>query len=79
MAGLAWLVLEWRIIAINGKDSELAQAVQHGVKENVSPVLYVTGIGVSFVRPWIADVLYAAVALIWFVPDRRIEAKVSGD
>jgi uncharacterized membrane protein len=79
MAALAWLVLEWRIIAVNGKDSELALAVQHGAKENVSPLLYVTGIGVAFVRPWIADVLYAAVALLWIVPDRRIEAKVRSE
>jgi uncharacterized membrane protein len=79
MAAVAWLVLEKRIIAVNGLDSELAQAVQHGVKENVSPVLYTLAIGLSFVRPWLADVLYAIVALLWFVPDRRIEAKITGE
>jgi uncharacterized membrane protein len=79
MAALAWLVLERRIIAVNGEDSELAQAVRHGTKENVSPVLYALAIGLSFVRPWIADVLYAVVALLWIVPDRRIEAKVGED
>jgi uncharacterized membrane protein len=79
MAALAWLILEKRIIAVNGKDSELAMAVQHGVKENVSPVLYVSAIALSFVRPWIADVLYAVVALMWFVPDRRIESKLTSE
>jgi uncharacterized membrane protein len=79
MAALAWLVLERRIIAVNGKDSELAQAVAHGAKENVSPLLYVTAIALAFVRPWIADALYAVVAMIWFVPDRRIESKATGD
>ena len=79
MAALAWLLLETRIIAVNGLDSELALAVQHGAKENVSPVLYTLAIGLSFVRPWIAQVLYAVVALIWFVPDRRIESKITGE
>jgi uncharacterized membrane protein len=79
MAALAWLVLESRIIAVNGKDSELARAVEHGAKEAVSPVLYAAAIGVAFVRPWIADALYAIVALLWIVPDRRIESKVTGE
>jgi uncharacterized membrane protein len=76
MAALAWLVLERRIIAVNGRDSELAQAVEHGAKENVSPLIYAAAIGLSFVRPWIADALYAVVALLWIVPDRRIERKI---
>ena len=79
MAALAWLVLEKRIIAVNGKESELAQAVRHGAKENASPVLYTTAIGLAFVRPWIADMLYAVVALLWIVPDRRIESKIRGE
>jgi uncharacterized membrane protein len=79
MAALAWIVLEKRIIAVNGQDSELAQAVQHGTKEKISPVIYALAIGLSFFRPWIADLLYAVVAVLWFVPDRRIEAKVAGD
>ena len=79
MAALAWLVLEKRIIAVNGKESELAQAVRHGAKENASPVLYATAIGLAFVRPWIADMLYAVVALLWIVPDRRIESKIRGE
>jgi uncharacterized membrane protein len=79
MAALAWLVLERRIIAVNGKESELSQVVQHGAKENVSPILYASAIGLSFVRPWIADGLYAIVALLWVVPDRRIESKITGE
>jgi uncharacterized membrane protein len=79
MAAIAWLVLERRIIAVNGKDSELARAVAHGAKENASPILYAAAIGLAFVRPWIADALYAVVAMMWVVPDRRIESKVTGD
>ncbi len=75
MAALAWLVLENRIIACNGHDSELARAVAHGFKERVSPVLYVAGIGLAFARSWIAAVLYTVVALLWVVPDRRIERR----
>jgi uncharacterized membrane protein len=79
MAALAWIVLEGRIIAVNGEDSELAQAVQHGAKEKASPVIYAAAIGLAFVRPWIADALYAVVALMWVVPDPRIESKITGD
>ena len=49
MAALAWLVLERRIIAVNGRDSELAQAVEHGAKENASPLIYAAAIGLAFV------------------------------
>jgi uncharacterized membrane protein len=79
MAALSWLLLESRIIAVNGKDSMLARAVEHGAKEAVSPVLYAAAIILAFVRPWIADALYAIVALLWVVPDRRIESKVNGE
>jgi len=79
MAALAWLVLERRIIAVNGRDSELAQAVEHGAKENASPLIYAAAIGLSFVRPWIADALYAVVALLWVVPDQRIERKIKDE
>jgi uncharacterized membrane protein len=79
MAAVAWLVLERRIIAINGTDSELAQVVAHGAKENVSPLIYAAAIGLGFVRPWIADALYAVVAMMWIVPDRRIESKITGE
>jgi uncharacterized membrane protein len=79
MAALAWLVLERRIIAVNGRDSELAQAVEHGAKENASPLIYAAAIGLSFVRPWIADALYAVVALLWIVPDQRIERTIKDE
>jgi len=79
MAALAWLVLEGRIIAVNGKDSELAKAVAHGAKEKMSPLIYASAIGLAFVRPWIADALYAVVALMWIVPDRRIESKIGDE
>jgi len=74
LCGLAWWVLERTIIAFEGPRSALARAVGPRVKENVSTIGYVVGIALAFVRPWLADVVYAGVALAWIVPDRRIEA-----
>jgi uncharacterized membrane protein len=79
MAALAWAILVKRIIAVNGRDSELAQAVASGTKEKISPVIYATAIGLAFVKPWVADALYAVVGIIWIVPDRRIESRVTGE
>jgi uncharacterized membrane protein len=76
LCGIAWWVLERTIIAFEGPHSELARAVGRGWKENLSPIGYVVGIVLAFVRPWLADLVYAAVALVWIVPDRRIESAV---
>jgi uncharacterized membrane protein len=73
LAGVAYAILERAIIAVNGRESVLATAVQGSGKNVASIVLYASAIGIAFVRPWIADLLYAAVAIIWLVPDRRIE------
>jgi uncharacterized membrane protein len=77
MAALAWLILEKAIIARNGANSELAQAVGPDWKSKVSGLVYTLAIPMSFVRPWVSEVLYAAVATIWVVPDRRIEARAA--
>src|SRR5579859_2063960 len=76
MAGVAWLILQRAIIARNGPDSALAQAIGRDLKGNVSAVLYSLAIGLAFVRSWIAQTIYAVVACIWLVPDRRIEARL---
>ena len=61
--------------AMFGKERpKLAAAVGHDLKGKASMLLYVIGIATSFLRPWIALVAYVAVALMWLVPDRRIEA-----
>jgi|SRR5215471_12436751 len=73
MSALAWVVLERAIIAHEGARSELARAVGRGLKEKLSPAGYLVGIPAAFIHPWIALVLYAGVALVWFIPDRRIE------
>ena len=76
MAGTAYLVLQRAIIARQGTDSMLARAVGRDLKGKLSPVFYTLAIAVSFFRPWIAGALYVFVALMWLVPDRRIERTI---
>ena len=73
MAAFAYLILQQRIIAAQGHSSILRRALGSDWKGKLSPLLYVTAIGLAFVLPWLSVALYAAVALIWLVPDRRIE------
>ncbi|MGC3956918.1 MAG: TMEM175 family protein [Verrucomicrobiota bacterium] len=73
MAAIAYYILQCAIIAQEGRSSLLAQAVGRDWKGRLSPVLYLAGIGLSFVRPWLASVLYVLVAVMWFIPDQRIE------
>jgi uncharacterized membrane protein len=73
MAAIAYYFLQRAIIAREGVDSLLARAVGCDWKGKLSPVLYLAAVGLSFVSPWIADGIYVFVAIMWFVPDRRIE------
>jgi uncharacterized membrane protein len=72
-AAVSYSLLERQIIAVNGRDSRLAVAVGDDLKGKVSIALYLAAIALAFVRPWIAIVLYVTVALVWLVPDTRIE------
>jgi uncharacterized membrane protein len=73
MAAVAYVILQSRIIRREGPDSVLARAVGTDWKGKVSPVLYLTAIPVAFVSPMISQIFFVAVAVIWLVPDRRIE------
>ena len=73
MAAVAYFVLQHAIITSQGVDSLLARAVGRDLKGKLSPVLYGTAILTSFYEPWIAGGIYVFVALMWLVPDRRIE------
>jgi uncharacterized membrane protein len=73
MAGVAYFVLQNCIIAIEGPHSTLARAVGRDFKGKASPPLYLAGIAASFWNPWVAGGIYVAVALMWLIPDRRIE------
>ena len=76
MAAIAYYLLERAIIAKHGRDSLLARAVGRDWKGRLSVVLYLSGIPLSFVSPWIASGFYVVVALMWIVPDPRIERAV---
>lgn len=76
-AGLAYWLLQGQIIALQGKQSTLAAAIGPDIKGRLSPALYLFAVVLAFVHPWIADGLYVVVALMWLVPDRRIERVVS--
>jgi len=72
-AGLAYVILQRTIIIRQGTDSLLAAAVGRDVKGKLSLVLYILAIAAATVLPWISWALYVAVALLWLIPDRRIE------
>jgi uncharacterized membrane protein len=74
---VAYLILQTVILACPGQNPRLAAAIgQRDFKGKLSMVLYAIAIPLAFVQPWIADASYVAVALMWLVPDRRIESKV---
>ena len=73
MAAIAYWILQQQIIASQGADSLLRKAVGSDWKGKLSPLCYLIAIPAAFVSHWIAQGLYVLVALIWLVPDRRIE------
>ena len=73
MAAIAYYVLQSAIIAQQGQNSILAAAVGKDRKGKLSPVCYLAAIPLAFLSPWLASGLYVFVALLWLVPDRRIE------
>ena len=77
MAGAAYFILERTIIRSQGEDSLLARAVGAEFKGKASMVLYAAAIPLAYVEPWLAYGIYAAVALMWLLPDRRIERIVT--
>lgn len=76
-AGVAYYILAHVLIAANGRDSTLATAVGRDVKGALSVVIYVVAIPLAFVNPWIACALYVLVAVMWLVPDPRIERQLN--
>jgi uncharacterized membrane protein len=73
MAGLAYWLLSRAIIQADGPDSLLAKAIGRDWKGSVSVVLYLLAIPLTFLHEWIAEAIYVGVALLWLIPDRRIE------
>jgi uncharacterized membrane protein len=73
MAAIAYYVLQQAIIRAQGPESILKLAVGRDWKGKLSPVLFVVAIMATLVSPWIAQAMFVTVALMWLIPDRRIE------
>ncbi len=74
---MAWLALQHIIVRSQGPSSRLARAIGSDVKGKISSTLYVAGIALAFVLPTLSEVLYAVVAVMWLVPDRRLAAEMT--
>ena len=75
-AGIAYTILQQCILRLEGPNSQLARAVGRDRKGRLSVVFYVVAVAFAMFFPWVADTLFVAVALMWIVPDPRIERKV---
>ena len=73
MAGTAYYILVQVLLAAHGADSPLAKAIGSDFKGRISVVIYAVAIGLTFVNSWIGIALYVCVAVMWLIPDRRIE------
>jgi uncharacterized membrane protein len=73
MCAIAYFILQTIILKIHGSNGVLAKAIGKDIKGKLSPVLYIIAIGFSFYNRWVSGALYVLVALIWLVPDKRIE------
>ncbi len=73
MAGCAFTVLQTAIIRVDGEASPLAHAIGRDSKGKLSIICYASATGLAFVRPWLSEAVYVFVALLWLVPDRRME------
>ncbi len=73
LAAVAFFILVRVLISVHGRDSVLATALGGDFKGKISPVIYLVAIPLSFVSAWLAYALYVLVAVMWLVPDRRIE------
>ena len=76
MAAIAYIILQNMIVAQQGENSKLAEALGNDGKGKLSLVLYIIAIPSAFIHEWISDAIYVLVALIWLIPDRRIESKL---
>ena len=78
-AAVAYWLLQQAIIAAHGEGSVLRRAVGSDWKGKLSPLLYIVAIALTFVTSWAGQAIYVAVAVLWLVPDRRIERTLTHD
>ena len=77
MCAIAYNFLQNKIIKLEGKDSILHRAVEKDLKGKISALAYLLAIPLAFVSPWISGLIYIAVAMLWIVPDSRIEKQLN--
>jgi uncharacterized membrane protein len=77
LAAIAYFVLQGTLLRAQGPGSRLAAAVGRDLKGKLSPALYCAGIALSFVNQWLGIAVYVALAVMWFVPDRRVERELA--
>ena len=77
LSGIAYYILTLALLSIHSSDSVLAKALGRDFKGKISMAIYLVAIPLAFLRPWLAYTIYMFVALIWLVPDRRIEKTVA--
>ena len=77
-AAIAYLILQTVIVRDHADEGQLQAALGGDWKGKLSPILYLTGIAGAFASPWISEACYVTVAIIWVVPDRRIERAARG-
>ena len=78
MSGVAYLILQQQLSRRRGKDSILKRAVGSDWKGKLSSVLYLVAIALAFVSSWLSMAVYVFVAVMWVIPDRRIERIIAG-
>src|SRR5512145_1849025 len=78
LSAVAYYIMVLRLMAHHGDDSLLVAAIGSGGKERLSLFLYTIAIPLAFLSPWIALALYVTVAILWLIPDRRIEKVLDG-
>ena len=77
LAGVAYFILTQTLIKLHGRESALGISIGRDRKGQISIVIYAVAIPLAFAQPWIAEALYVTVAIIWLIPDPRIERKLS--
>ena len=77
MPAIAYYLLQKAILRKHGAHSVLAVALGDDIKGKISPILYLAGVALAFVSPWFSISIYILVAVIWLIPDRRIEKAMS--
>jgi uncharacterized membrane protein len=77
MCAVAYNILQNKIIKLEGNDSILNKAVENDLKGKISTLAYVLAIPLAFVSPWISGLIYIAIALLWIIPDSRIEKQLN--